>query len=250
METATFWFPRRNRSKKDLVINDTTDMLSFIHGFKVLVALSVASFGFLGWSSVAAAQTSLNPVDRMIESLVSTQTLTADFVQTTRAKSTAVRTSSGSFWLAKPGLLRWEVMKPYPQTQVLNTKEFWIYDPDLSQASVRPVAAANLTGLAGLLLSTNTLTREELSERYSFSEQPARDRLQWVKVVPVKPEPALSQLLVGIDVDGLLSRFEITDGLGQVTSISLTRVMKNISIDASRFQFTPPAGVSVLRAAR
>lgn len=225
-------------------------MLLFTRRFRILVALSIASFGLVGLPSILAAQTNINPVDRMIESLVSTQTLTADFVQTTRTKSTAVRTSSGSFWLAKPGLLRWEVVKPYPQTQVLNTKEFWIYDPELSQASVRPVAAANLTGIAGLLLSTNTLTREELSARYSFAEQPTRDKLQWVRVVPNKPEPALSQLLVGIDADGLLGRFEITDGLGQVTLITLSRVMKNISIDASRFQFVPPAGVSVLRAAR
>ncbi len=200
--------------------------------------------------TVAFAQTTVSGVDRMIESLVSTQTLTADFVQTTRAKSTAVRSASGSFWLAKPGLLRWEVTKPYPQIQVLNTKEFWIFDPELSQATVRPVTAANLTGLAGLLLSTNTLTREELSARYTFAELPARDQLAWVRVVPRQPEPALTQLLVGMDADGLLSRFEITDGLGQVTQITLSRVMKNISIDNSRFQFSPPAGVNVLRTAK
>jgi len=200
--------------------------------------------------SLVSAQTAVSSVDRMIESLVSTQTLTADFVQTTRAKSTAVRSAAGSFWLAKPGLLRWEVTKPYPQTQVLNAKEFWIFDPELSQATVRPVTAANLTGLAGLLLSTNTLSREELSARYTFSEQPLRERLEWVLVNPRQPEPALTQLLVGMDADGLLRRFEITDGLGQVTQITLSRVMKNISIDNSRFQFTPPAGVSVLRAAR
>lgn len=208
----------------------------------LLILLSVPTAAF--------AQTTVSGVDRMIESLVSTQTLTADFVQTTRAKSSAVRSASGSFWLAKPGLLRWEVTKPYPQIQVLNTKEFWIFDPELSQATVRPVSAANLTGLAGLLLSTNTLTREELSARYTFTEQPARDKLSWVRVVPRQLEPALTQLLVGMDADGLLNRFEITDGLGQVTQISLSRVMKNVSIDDSRFQFAPPAGVSVLRAAR
>ncbi len=217
------------------------------HRVLSVVMVAMVSIGLL---PAALAQTAVSGVDRMIESLVSTQTLTADFLQMTRAKSTAVRTSSGSFWLAKPGLLRWEVKKPYPQTQVLNAKEFWIFDPELSQATVRPVAAANLTGLAGLLLSTNTLTREELSARYTFSEQPLRDRLQWVQVVPRQAEPALTSLLVGLDADGLLSRFEITDGLGQVTQITLSRVMKNISIDDARFQFVPPAGVSVLRAAR
>jgi outer membrane lipoprotein carrier protein len=187
-------------------------------------------------------------IDRMIESLAATQTMTADFSQMTSAKTTRVRQSSGTFWIAKPGLLRWEVKKPYPQLQVLNEKEFWVFDPDLAQASVRPVAAASLTGIAALLLNSNTLSREELAQRYRFAEAGKRDGLTWIMVTPQMPEPGVTQLLVGINDDAELRKFEITDSLGQVTRVDLSNIFKNASIDPRLFRFSPPSGVSVLRA--
>lgn len=189
-----------------------------------------------------------SPIDRMIESIASTQTLTADFSQTTAAKSARVRASSGSFWISKPGLLRWEVKKPYPQIQVLNDKEFWTYDVDLQQASVRPVQAAQLTGIAALLLSTNSLSRAALNERYEFSEDGAENGLSWIRVVPRQQEPGISSLRVAIDRDAMLTRFEIHDALGQITQVVVSNVQKNITIDASTFQFLPPKGAGVLRA--
>lgn len=187
-------------------------------------------------------------VDRMIESLASTQTLSADFSQTTAAKSARVRQSSGTFWMAKPGMLRWEIKKPYAQLQILNDKEFWVFDPDLAQASVRPVAAASLTGIAALLLNSNTLTREQLLERYEFSDAGQRDGLTWIGVAPKQPEPGIKRLAVGMDADAQLRKFEITDSLDQITRVDLIRIFKNGTIDPKLFQFSVPAGVSVLRA--
>lgn len=189
-----------------------------------------------------------SPIDRMIESIASTQTLTADFSQTTAAKSARVRASSGTFWISKPGLLRWEIKTPYPQIQVLNEKEFWSYDLDLQQASVRPVASAQLTGIAALLLSTNSLSRPALNQRYEFSEDGTSNGLSWIVVVPRKPEPGISKLRVAIDRDSLLTEFEIHDALGQVTQVKISNVQKNITIDPERFRFVPPKGASVLRA--
>jgi outer membrane lipoprotein carrier protein len=189
-----------------------------------------------------------SPVDRMIESIASTQTLTADFSQTTAAKSARVRASSGTFWISKPGLLRWEVKKPYPQIQVLNETEFWSYDIDLQQASVRPVASAQLTGVAALLLSTNSLSRAALNQRYEFSEDGTSNGLSWIRVVPKEPEPGISRLRVAIDRDSLLTEFEIHDALGQVTQVKISNVQKNITIEPERFRFVPPKGTSVLRA--
>ena len=197
-------------------------------------------------TSPAGAQSAV--VDRMIESLASTQTLSADFSQTTAAKSARLRSASGTFYISKPGLLRWEVKKPYPQIQLLNDKEFWLFDVDLAQASVRPIHAANLTGIAALLLKTNSLTREQLLTRYGFTDLGARDGLQWIGVTAKTPEPGITSLAVGVDSESLLRRFEIHDNLGQVTRIELTRILKNVAIDPKLFQFTPPAGVSVLRA--
>lgn len=213
------------------------------------IAFGVWMFGVMmvgAGSTTVYAQAAA--VDRMIESLASTQTLTADFSQTTAAKSARVRQSSGTFWMAKPGLLRWEIKKPYPQLQILNEKEFWVFDPDLAQASVRPVAAASLTGIAALMLNSTVLTREQLLARYEFAELGMRDGLTWIAVTPKTPEPGITRLAVGIDGDSQLRKFEITDSLEQITRVDLSRIFKNASIDPRLFQFTPPAGVSVLRA--
>lgn len=186
-------------------------------------------------------------IDRMIESLSTTQSISADFTQTTTAKGPRVRTVSGSFYVSKPGLLRWEVKKPYPQLQILNSREFWMVDIDLDQASVRPVDAANLSGIAALLLNTSVLTREELLARYQFANAGERDGVVWIAVAPQKPEPGIARLMVGLDADSMISRFEIHDSIGQITRIELHRILKNIEINPKLFQYTPPPGMSVLR---
>ncbi|MEN9759938.1 MAG: hypothetical protein RL676_1089 [Pseudomonadota bacterium] len=211
-------------------------------GHRVVRLLAVVLGVFLGASVQAST------VDRMLESLASTQSLVAEFTQSTVSKSARSRQSSGAFAISKPGLLRWEVKKPYPQLQVLNGKEFWMFDPDLAQASVRPIEAANLTGIAALLLNTNNLSRDQLMARYEFAELGARDGLEWVRVTPRNPEPGIASLVVGVDADAMMQRFEIHDQLGQVTRVVLSRVLKNTVLDPKLFQFTPPAGVSVLRA--
>ncbi len=188
-----------------------------------------------------------DPIDRMIESLATTQSLSADFTQTTASKSPRVRHVSGSFYVSKPGLLRWEVKKPYPQLQILNAREFWMVDIDLAQASVRPVDGANLSGIAALLLNTSVLTRDQLMARYQFVNAGERDGVTWIGVVPKKPEPGIARLMVGMDADSMISRFEIHDSLGQITRVELHRILKNIEVDPQLFQYTPPRGMSVLR---
>ena len=186
-------------------------------------------------------------IDRMIESLATTQSISADFTQMTSSKGPRVRNVSGSFYVSKPGLLRWEVKKPYPQLQILNTREFWMVDLDLAQASVRPVDAANLSGIAALLLNTSVLTRDQLMARYQFSEAGERDGVTWIAVLAKKPEPGIARLMVGLDADSMISRFEIHDSLGQITRVELHRILKNIEIDPQLFQYTPPRSMSVLR---
>ena len=207
------------------------------------------AWAILAMASALWVSTSVraDPIERMIESLATTQSLSAEFRQVTSSKSARVRTASGVFYVSKPGLMRWEIRQPYPQLQILNGREFWLVDADLAQASVRSVEAANLSGIAALLLNTNVLTREQLLARYQFSVSGERDGVTWIGVVPRQAEPGITRLMIGLDGDSMISRFEIHDSLGQVTRIELTKIFKNIAIDAALFQYTPPRGMSVLR---
>jgi len=211
----------------------------------MLFRASLVGMVFL-WSLAAQAQSLM--IDRMIDNLASTQTLSADFSQTTAGQSGKPRSSSGTMAISKPGLLRWEVKKPYPQLQILDGKTFWLYDPDLMQATMRPVASANLTGVAGLLLNSSVLAKETLLDRYTFQEQGQRDGLAWVQVIPKVEEPGVAKLIVGLDADAMMQRFEIHDALGQITRIQLSRLTKNTALDPALFRFTPPKGVNVMQA--
>jgi outer membrane lipoprotein carrier protein len=196
-----------------------------------------------GFSAVQASN-----VDRMIDALATKQTFSAQFVQTTSGQAGRERVASGRLWISKPGLLRWEIQKPYPQLQVLDGRQLWLYDPDLMQVTVRPLASVQLTGIAGLLLNTTGLSRPLLFQRYRFSDLPARDGLSWVEVIPKVEEPGIIRLVVGLDPDGLMSQFEIYDGLGQVTRLQLSARTLNTQLDPALFVFKTPPGVSVLNA--
>ena len=65
-------------------------------------------------------------------------TLTGKFTQVLNdAQSNKVQESSGTVWIQRPGLFRWEYTKPYPQVIVADGKHIWIYDPELEQVTVR-----------------------------------------------------------------------------------------------------------------
>jgi outer membrane lipoprotein carrier protein len=187
-------------------------------------------------------------VDRLMEGMLATQSMTAEFMQTTSAgRSGRLRTTSGVFWILRPGQVRWEVRRPSLQVQIINNREFWSYDADLAQASVRPRESAQLAGVAGLLLNGQTLDRDALLSRYVFTDLGPRQNLSWIEVVPRQPEPGLERMRIGIDAQSMPMRFEIIDSLGQVSQIELQRVQKNVVIDPRIFDFAPPSGVSVLR---
>ena len=79
-------------------------------------------------------------------------TLEADFEQVvTDADGLALETSTGRMTLSRPGRLRWEVRKPWPQLLLADGVSLWVHEPDLEQVTVRPLAGA-LEGTPAMLL--------------------------------------------------------------------------------------------------
>ena len=79
-------------------------------------------------------------------------TFEADFEQVvTDADGIALETSTGRMTLNRPGRLRWEVREPWPQLVLADGISLWVHEPDLEQATVRPLAGA-LAGTPAMLL--------------------------------------------------------------------------------------------------
>jgi len=166
----------------------------------------------------------------------------AAFTQTvTSPDGKRTRTSSGRFEFARPDRFRFAYAKPFEQLIVGDGREVWIYDPDLQQASVRPMAQA-LGATPAALLAGTAIERD-----FDLAALPPRDGLEWVQARPKRSEGSgFDVLRVGFD-GHRLAAIEIVDGFGQTAVLRFSEVEQGVALPAETFRFTPPAGVAVLR---
>ncbi len=201
----------------------------------------------LGWvQAVIAAPQAVSPipssaVTAMHQFLQTTKTLKADFSQTVTASGgRKPQLSSGSVQIARPGKLRWDIQKPYPQLLVGDGEKFWIYDPDLQQVMVRKANQAIGGTPAALLAGSN-----ELEKNFTLKEAGEADGLIWLEAIPKVADAGFEKLRIGF-AGNELKAMTLFDNFGQVTQIQFSKIERNPVIPAGQFRFVPPAGVDVL----
>lgn len=150
-----------------------------------------------------------------------------------------IQESSGRLWLERPNKFRWNYDKPRQQI-VGDGERVWVYDEELAQISVRPMA----TGLAdtpALLLAG----RGRIEDAFALKNQGEDGDINWVELLPKRKDSGFEKLRLGFE-KGKLRIIEMLDGLGHTTRYTLRNGEENISIDPARFQFVPPKGVDVV----
>ena len=168
--------------------------------------------------------------------------LDGQFVQTVHdANGKLKETSSGRVALSAPRLFRWEYVKPYAQLIVADGIKVWVYDPDLSQVTVRPQGAEEQNSPLAALIDPSRLDRD-----FTVVEEGQRDGLDWLVLTPKDPEQAAFQSArLGFDARGL-SRMQVIDALGQRTDLSFSAWKKNPAFAKSTFRYIPAEGVDVV----
>ena len=150
-------------------------------------------------------------------------------------------TSSGGVKLSAPRQFRWEYVKPSPQLIVADGDHIWIYDPELEQVTVRNQSMEEQGSPLAVLIDPT-----ELDRQYKVSEGGKAGGLDWLVLVPRKPEDApFQKARLGFGPVGLV-RMELNDGLGQRTVIGFSQWHRNPAFAAGTFKFTPPKGVDVV----
>ena len=180
-------------------------------------------------------------VDQLHRFLADTRTLTADFAQAVVARSgRKPQQSSGTLAISRPGKLRWEIVKPYPQLVVGDGDKIWIYDPELKQVTVRKAGQAISGSPAALLAGRNELERD-----FILKEAGEADGLAWVEATPRQNESGFEKVRLGF-AGSELRAMELLDNFGQTTHIRFSRIERNPALPVSTFRFTPPAGADVI----
>ena len=180
-------------------------------------------------------------VDQLHDFLKNTRSFKADFSQALLAKNgRKPQQSSGTVAVARPGKLRWEIAKPYPQLVVGDGERFWIHDPELQQVTVRKADKALGASPAALLSGSNDLERN-----FNLREAGEADGLAWVEATPKTGDSGFERVRLGFS-GADLQAMELFDSFGQTTLVRFSRIERNPNLPAATVKFTPPAGADVI----
>jgi len=194
-------------------------------------------------------------------------TYTAEFEQQVQdARGQSVARGRGTLWVQRPGRFRWDyrpaaVKGDTPganaggsdnggndnsgQLLLADGRNLWLYERDLAQATVRDAASADAA--APMLLLSGDAAQIEAA--FILSAEPDRDGLRWVEVRPRAAAADFARAELAFRGNALV-RMVISDKLGQVTTLVITRGQRNPRLDAALFRFTPPPGVDVIGTVR
>ena len=169
------------------------------------------------------------------------KSFTASFEQVVLDENKAVLdTSSGRFWIARPGRFRWEYLTPSGQVIVGAGSDVWIHDIELEQVVHRSAGEAITDTPAALLAGEG-----RLEANFELQDLGRQGRLDWVRLLPRKKDSGYLDIRVGFE-NGQLRRLEMIDTFDQTTRMHFMDARENVDIPAERFRFTPPPGIDVI----
>ena len=180
-------------------------------------------------------------IDQLHRFLQETRTLKADFAQIVISRGgRKPLQSAGTVAISRPGKLRWDIQKPYPQLVVGDGEKIWIYDSELKQVTVRPAGQALGSSPAALLAGKN-----ELEKNFALAEAGELDGMDWVEALPKAGDSGFEKIRLGF-AGSDLAAMVLVDSFGQTTQIRFSKLERNPALPASTFKFSPPPGVDVV----
>jgi outer membrane lipoprotein carrier protein len=167
-----------------------------------------------------------------------------------------IQSANGIMQFQRPGKFRWSYQKPYVQLIVGDGVNFWLYDADLNQVTVRKLDAALGSSPAALLSGNN-----EIERGFTLTENGDRDGLEWLQATPKGPDikgqgskgpgskdqdSSFNKILMAFNAQAELVVMELNDMFGHKTVLRFSAMQRNPKISEKQFHFTPPKGADVL----
>lgn len=151
-----------------------------------------------------------------------------------------LETAEGDVAISKPGKFRWEYRHPYRQLIISDGTTLWVYDADLEQVTVNPLANGGAGSPAELLVGDI-----DLEQHYEVVESAVAGDTAWVSLTPRAAASQYQTIEIGLDEGGIRG-MKLRDNLNQLTALWFDTVRTDIEIEQGRFKFVPPPGVDVV----
>jgi outer membrane lipoprotein carrier protein len=180
------------------------------------------------------------PVKQLKAFLSSAKTITANFKQVLiNEAGDPFQTSSGLFYLQRPGKFRWDYTKPFQQQIISTSGKVWFYDADLEQVTIKKLDES-VGSTPALLLSGDV----PLEDNYNIEQQGSDGSMNWIKLVPKAQDSTFKYVLIGLE-KGVLSGMQLNDNFGQLTRIYFSNLKVNQNVNADLFEFKAPKGADI-----
>ena len=148
--------------------------------------------------------------------------------------------ASGDMQLKRPGLFRWDYTEPYYQQIGSDGATLWIFDQELEQITLRPVAEG-LGRTPAVLLSGEG----SLYDQFVVTRAGTERDLEWLLLLPREQDTDFKRIRLGFNGDDLMS-MELTDSLDQLTRITFSELSRNPDISRDNFILRIPDGTEVV----
>ena len=205
----------------------------------ILLLATAASLPASGATSTPDAQPGM---DRLHHFLERVQSMRASFRQEiVNGNQEVVEEARGRMVLKRPGRFRWDYEQPYKRLVVADGERLWLYEADLEQVTVRPLAA----GLGDTPAALLTGARDVL-DRFEYVSSTTGDHITWVRLKPRSADSDFESVAIGFTGEKLV-QLELNDRLGQQTRLYLSDIEVNAKVADDTFHFQVPDGVDVIR---
>lgn len=196
---------------------------------RILIGLAVITAFFVS-APVHAADKKINPetVSKVEAYLQGLKTAQARFVQTTHNGDQLV----GTFYLKRPGKLRFEYDEPVKDFVVADGAFIYFYDGKLKEQTNAPI---------GSTLADFFLRKEmKLGEDLKVNEIKKAGGLLQVQLVQVD-EPQAGSITLGFSENPMeLKKWRVIDQQGLITEVELFYLKSGVELDKSLFIYVDP----------
>lgn len=183
-------------------------------------------------------------VDAFLAFTANTKAAQARFEQqVVDAGGRVVEKATGAFTFSRPNRFRWVYDKPSATVIVADGERLWVFDPDLRQATVRPMDRALSATPAALLAG-----RGDVTAAFTLRDAGSADGLEWLEATPRATDTGFDRVRVGMR-GPVPAAMELLDSLGGRTVLRFPQFQAGGAVDATTFRFTPPPGTDVLQEA-
>ena len=152
----------------------------------------------------------------------------------------------GVMLFKRPNKFRWDYLKPYQNQIISDGDRLYMYDQDLRQVSINPIA--KVAGSTPLLIIAGKniekyFTLKNIDDQVNNE---GNQNIKWVEAVPKEEGAGFSKVILGL-TENKLSVMKIVDAFEHTTTINFKNAKYNVTLVDNDFLFKLPTGVDIVQ---